>query len=136
MHAMLPRHENAPARLRRKPVATAFAALVFGTVVTVVVASAALEPAHAVDNVSPWDEAALDMWEVLGLNDTSELVFDVPVWAFAEIGDRVYIGGRFQQVRRGPGYPSIDQPFLAAFVDNELQHPFTRGAGHGLSGGG
>ena len=39
----------------------------------------------------------------------------MPVWAFAEIDGVVYVGGRFTQVRRGPGSTHHDQPFLAAF---------------------
>ena len=35
------------------------------------------------------------------------------VWAIEQIGDRIYVGGRFQEVTDGA--VSIDQPYLAAF---------------------
>ena len=40
-----------------------------------------------------------------GLSDRSDVVWPAPVWAFAEVGDRVFVGGRFTQVRRGPAPP-------------------------------
>ncbi|CCM64120.1 hypothetical protein BN381_330105 [Candidatus Microthrix parvicella RN1] len=40
-----------------------------------------------------------------GLSDRSDVVWPAPVWAFAEVGDRVFVGGRFIQVRRGPAPP-------------------------------
>ncbi|MCB1027382.1 MAG: hypothetical protein KDB24_06430, partial [Microthrixaceae bacterium] len=90
-------------------------ALMAGSVTAVLPSFGGPERAAAAPNVSGWDETAMDAWEVVGLNDRSDIVWPVPVWAFAEVGNRVFVGGRFTQVRRGPGYTEYDQPFLAAF---------------------
>lgn len=53
-------------------------------------------------------------WGVDGTNlpaDSSRIRTEV--WAIEQIGDRIFMGGRFQQVTDGQA--SIDQPFLAAF---------------------
>ncbi|MEZ5380806.1 MAG: hypothetical protein R2754_03300 [Microthrixaceae bacterium] len=99
----------------RVPAALGMAVLLAGSVTAILPSFGGAEEAAAAPNVSGWDETAMDAWEVVGLNDRSDIVWPVPVWAFAEVGNRVFVGGRFTQVRRGPGYTAYDQPFLAAF---------------------
>ncbi len=56
-------------------------------------------------------------WGVVGLGDWTHVSTNlrVPVFAIAEIGDRVFIGGMFDRAQRGPGGRTVDQSFLAAF---------------------
>ncbi len=58
------------------------------------------------------------------------------VWAIEQIGDLVYIGGRFQEVTDGA--VSIDQPYLAAFHESTGQYintftPELNGVVHALA---
>ncbi|MGI9608786.1 MAG: hypothetical protein ACR2NL_00685, partial [Acidimicrobiia bacterium] len=57
--------------------------------------------------------------------DGTDLAPDSPrirteVWAIEQIGDRIYVGGRFQEVTDGA--VSIDQPYLAAFHESTGQY--------------
>ena len=55
-------------------------------------------------------------WGVTGLAaGTSNPTNHSYVNAFAEIGSTIYVGGKFLRVQHGPGGPTFDQPFLAAF---------------------
>jgi chitodextrinase len=55
-------------------------------------------------------------WGVTGINNgTSIPSLNANVTAFADIGDTIYVGGKFLQVQHGPGGPTFDQPYLAAF---------------------
>ncbi len=55
-------------------------------------------------------------WGVTGLAaGTSNPTNHSYVNAFAQVGNTIYIGGKFLQVQHGPGGPTFDQPFLAAF---------------------
>ncbi len=56
-------------------------------------------------------------WGVVGLGDWSHVSTNlrIPVFAIADIGDRVFVGGMFARAQRGPGGRTVDQPFLAAF---------------------
>jgi hypothetical protein len=89
--------------------------LLVGVVTSVIPGLGRPPAAAAAENQSAWEEVALDGWEVIGLNDRSDIVYPAPVWALAEVGDRVFVGGRFTHVRRGPGSTQHPQPFLAAF---------------------
>ena len=51
---------------------------------------------------------------VLKVGDT-EPALDTPVQAFAEFGDRIFVGGKFASVELGPGGTLVAQPYLAAF---------------------
>ena len=55
-------------------------------------------------------------WGVTGI-DPGEAIpsLGAHVTAFAEIGDVVYVGGKFLQVQQGPSGPTFAQPYLAAF---------------------
>ena len=58
------------------------------------------------------------------------------VWAIEQIGDRIYVGGRFQEVT--DGVVSIDQPYLAAFHESTGQYidtftPDLNGVVHALA---
>jgi hypothetical protein len=58
------------------------------------------------------------------------------VWAIEQIGDRIYVGGRFQEVTNG--VVSIDQPYLAAFHESTGQYidsftPDLNGVVHALA---
>ncbi|MBT8240646.1 MAG: hypothetical protein KJN63_05410 [Acidimicrobiia bacterium] len=58
------------------------------------------------------------------------------VWAIEQIGNRVYVGGRFQEVT--DGVVSIDQPYLAAFHESTGQYidsftPDLNGVVHALA---
>ncbi len=55
-------------------------------------------------------------WGVTGLEaGTSNPTNHSYVNAFAQVGNTIYIGGKFLQVQHGPGGTTFDQPFLAAF---------------------
>jgi hypothetical protein len=55
-------------------------------------------------------------WGVTGINNgTSIPSLNANVTAFADIGDTIYVGGKFLQVQHGPGGPTFNQPYLAAF---------------------
>lgn len=63
-------------------------------------------------------EQPLRSWQVRGLQPAAESTlpdWDVLVWDFAEINGVMYVGGRFQTVRKYSGATEHDQPFLAAF---------------------
>ncbi len=59
-------------------------------------------------------ELAGGVWGVLKTGDT-EPQLDVPVLAITTIGDRVYIGGKFSQVRNTANGQLVNRPYLAAF---------------------
>ncbi len=54
---------------------------------------------------------------VLGVRKVgdSEPAVDTPVQAFATVGDRVFVGGKFDDVRNGANGQLVDQNYLAAF---------------------
>ncbi len=55
-------------------------------------------------------------WGVTGLAaGTSNPTNHSYVNAFAEVGNTIYVGGKFLEVQHGPGGPTFDQHFLAAF---------------------
>ncbi len=74
--------------------------------------------------VAPGDlvaEQALRSWQVIDLQPAEESTlpdWDVLVWDFAEINGVMYVGGRFQTVRKYSGATEHDQAFLAAFDVN------------------
>jgi len=56
-------------------------------------------------------------WGVDGLGPSSSTNVKSEVWAIEQIGNTVYVGGRFTHVKGGPDL--FDQPYLAAFhADN------------------
>lgn len=55
-------------------------------------------------------------WAVTGINaGTSIPSLGSYVLAFAQIGNTVYVGGKFLSVQHGPGGPTFTQSYLAAF---------------------
>jgi hypothetical protein len=74
--------------------------------------------APAIDPSTLLSEQPLRTWQVMNLQDPAESElpdWDVLVWDFAEINGVMYVGGRFQNVRRYSGATEHDQAFLAAF---------------------
>jgi hypothetical protein len=64
------------------------------------------------------NRSQLAPWGVTGLNHTNETMMDpwyTTVMAVQPMGDRVFVGGRFNGVQQGPSGATISQPFLAAF---------------------
>lgn len=63
------------------------------------------------------DHRATDLpWAVTGINQgTSIPSLGAYVTAFADIGNTVYVGGKFLSVQHGPGGPTTTQSYLAAF---------------------
>lgn len=60
------------------------------------------------------ESSATTSWGVSGLVTGSKSdTINSEVWAIEQIGNRIYVGGRFTHVTNGA--TSIDQPFLAAF---------------------
>jgi len=63
-------------------------------------------------------EQPLRSWQVRDLQPAADSTlpdWDVLVWDFAEINGVMYVGGRFQTVRKYSGATEHAQPFLAAF---------------------
>jgi chitodextrinase len=54
-------------------------------------------------------------WGVTGLDPNRTVNFETPVWDFAVIGDRIYVGGAFLNVQRDRNATPISRPYLAAF---------------------
>lgn len=63
----------------------------------------------------PQSFALPNPWGVTGLGRGGSLYYATEVSAFAQIGNRVYVGGNFTRVRRADGSASVKQPYLAAF---------------------
>lgn len=62
------------------------------------------------------DSGALPQpWGVTGLGRGGNLYYATEVSAFAQIGNRMYVGGNFTHVRSSDGSRVIAQPYLAAF---------------------
>lgn len=68
------------------------------------------------------DIANLDMvpertWGVSGLNSaiTQTETLDVHVWDFAQVGNRMFVGGAFLNVQENKTSTPISQPYIAAF---------------------
>ena len=57
-------------------------------------------------------------WGVTGINRTPDNRPQSPVLAFAQVGDTVFVGGRFAHVQQGPSGVPQAQPYLAAFDVN------------------
>ncbi len=58
-------------------------------------------------------------WGVYGLaTGTQTDTIDSQVWAIEQIGDRIYVGGRFLETRKNKWSTGVSQPFLAAFNAN------------------
>ncbi len=69
----------------------------------------------------PESDAIRTTWGVAGLGNGVNGELNVEVSAFAQIGQRVYVGGNFKTVQRtatSTGVDQIAQPFLAAFDVN------------------
>lgn len=71
-------------------------------------------PAQAAPAI-PESGALPQPWGVTGLGKGGSLYYATEVSAFAQIGNRVYVGGNFTTVRRSDGSASASQPYLAAF---------------------
>lgn len=55
-------------------------------------------------------------WGVAGYNDGAAFTdLDAEVLAFAQLGDTMYVGGKFTQVKQGSSGTPVSQPYLAAF---------------------
>jgi hypothetical protein len=55
-------------------------------------------------------------WGVVGRNDGTAIPsLRANVLAFAEIGNTIYVGGKFLQVQNGPNGPAFNQAYVAAF---------------------
>ena len=55
------------------------------------------------------------IWGVQGLGPTGAFSQPSPVWAIEQIGNTIYVGGRFTEVIERRDLPGFDQPYLAAF---------------------
>jgi hypothetical protein len=78
---------------------------------TVPDAGTAAQAARAV----PQSGALPNPWGVTGLGAGGKLYYATEVSAFAQIGNRVYVGGNFTHVRSADGSQKVAQPYLAAF---------------------
>lgn len=74
-------------------------------------AGAAAQAAPAI----PESGALPQAWGVAGLGKGGTTDMATEVSAFAQIGNRVYVGGNFTKVRRNDGSAQYAQPYLAAF---------------------
>ncbi len=95
--------------------------LILGLASTSLTAIAAT-PVVAMDDASTVDIDTLDMvpvrtWGVSGLNpaETQTPSLDVLVWDFAQIGNRMFVGGAFLNVQESKYATPIPQSFVAAF---------------------
>ncbi|MCW2831631.1 MAG: hypothetical protein JWP31_2323 [Aeromicrobium sp.] len=71
-------------------------------------------PAQAAPAI-PESGALPQPWGVTGLGNGGSLDYATEVSAFAQIGNRVYVGGNFTRVRKSDGSQQYRQPYLAAF---------------------
>ncbi|MEM9894271.1 MAG: fibronectin type III domain-containing protein [Actinomycetota bacterium] len=82
-------------------------AAAFGVVVTALVAIPVLA------EISPNAEVT---WGVYGLDTSTETdAIASQVWAIEQIGDTIYVGGKFLEARQNSSSSSRPQPYLAAF---------------------
>ncbi len=102
--------------------------MIVGLVVALLAVSSSLSPVTAqapdppvggpIDDQDLVSEQALRSWQVRDLQPANQSTlsdWDVLVWDFAEINGVMYVGGRFQTVRRGSGATEHPQAYLAAF---------------------
>ncbi|MFN3215911.1 MAG: RICIN domain-containing protein, partial [Acidimicrobiales bacterium] len=54
-------------------------------------------------------------WGVTGVDPNRSVNYAAPVWDFAVIGERIYVGGTFLNVQRDRNSTPISRPHLAAF---------------------
>ncbi len=108
----------------QRPLTRGVASILLATLLFAGVAGANAVPAEAqvpdagIDVAMLPSEQALRSWQVRDLQPPEQSTlgdFDVLVWDFVEIDGIMYVGGRFQTVRRGSGATEHNQPFLAAF---------------------
>lgn len=76
---------------------------------------AAVGAAVAADLVSEQPVRSWQLRDIQPPADSSLPDWDVLVWDFAELNGVMYVGGRFQTVRKYSGATEYAQPFLAAF---------------------
>lgn len=77
------------------------------------------EPTYAAPGAGQeLDIEPLDTWHVTGMGPATEIDWASLVWAMTETRDRVYVGGRFEGVRRDENAATTNQSFLAAFDVN------------------
>ncbi|MEL7155225.1 MAG: hypothetical protein AAFN30_01355 [Actinomycetota bacterium] len=103
--AILRRNEQPTSRSRSAVVAT-----VVGLVVSALIAIPVLA------EISPNAEIT---WGVYGLDTSTETdTIASQVWAIEQIGDRIYVGGKFLEARPSSTGTPQSQPYLAAFDAN------------------
>ncbi len=92
-------------------------ALVAGQARQAPAAAALDQPTIDIANLSDVPES---IWGVSDQNpaDTMTPSLDVLVWDFAQIGDRMFVGGAFLNVRESENAPANAQPYVAAFDVN------------------
>jgi hypothetical protein len=93
-------------------------ALLLASTVVVLAPQAPGQDVGQIDPRTMLSEQPLRTWQVVDLQAPSGSTlpdWDVLVWDFAELNGVMYVGGRFQKVRRSSGETEHHQPFLAAF---------------------
>ena len=70
----------------------------------------------ATGEINPYGEST---WGVYGLKTGTQTdAIKSQVWAIEQIGNRIYVGGRFTETRKNKTSAPVAQPFLAAFDAN------------------
>ncbi len=108
--------QSAPNRATELSLATAFATILClaGMLLLSSPASALEQPDIDIDNL---DMVPLRTWGVSGQEptNTQTSTLDVLVWDFAQVGDRMFVGGAFLNVQESKTSTPIPQSFVAAF---------------------
>jgi hypothetical protein len=85
-------------------------ALVLTVLATVVVVAGGSRPAAA-----EFDPASHGSWGVSGVDEFTTQNYDAEVWDLQQIGEIMYVGGKFLEVRASYNGPAYPQRYLAAF---------------------
>ncbi len=91
--------------------------LLVATVVVTTPTSVEAQAQPATVDLANLDMVPLRQWGVSGIDpdETQTPTLDVLVWDFAQIGDRMFVGGAFLNVQENSGATPISQPYIAAF---------------------
>ncbi len=121
-HASLPPGLTAPAaQAHKKPTAKKLTAVTAALATLLATLAFTLAPTASSAQAS-FDITNLNLvpergWGVADQNplDTQTPSLDVLVWDFAQIGDRMFVGGAFLNVKESKNSTPISQPYVAAF---------------------